>query len=128
MVAIYQYIIFYLGIHHLVVAVERGIGHSIHDYQCCPKAVPGKAVEVIILYRLIFIDHTDTAGIGLSIAQKVIVFYEGTLPMTHGQGAAAFEEDIVAVYVTSRFIGNDLKLPAAAVEIVSLYQRMAIRQ
>ena len=73
-----------------------------------------------------FVDDANTAGIGFSIAQKVVVLDQRVVTMPHCQCALRFKEHVTAEGVSAGFAGNDFELAAGAVEVVVLNDRVRV--
>ena len=126
MVAIDDDVVVHEGINNRVVSINRAVRDAVHDNECATKSVAGQSRQIIISNRLVFIDNSDAAGIGYSVAQEVIVLDKRVMTVPHGQSALALKKHIALIYVAARLAGDNFELATGPVEVVITNNRVGV--
>ena len=102
----------------LVITVDGRVGHPVHNHQCTTEPKALQVIKVIIDGLVPFVDDPYTPRVLLPVSEEKISLRYIIVSMTVSKGAAAFVEGIVFEDVPTGFIGYDLVLTIAMIEIV----------
>ena len=113
---------------HLMIAVDRRVGHAVHHRDRAREILAREALEVVVAHDLVAVDDAHAAGVGDMLAEEDVALDEVAVAVAQHEGALRFEHEIAAQDVAARLDRDDLDLAAAAVEDVALDDRAAVRQ